>query len=319
MSVTLTDIRAAQERIAPYIVKTPMLRMKQLDDFLGCEVYVKAENMQVTGAFKLRGALNKSLSLGEEERKAGLVCASSGNHGRALAYTAKLLGTTAAVVIPDTAPPIKVEAIRALGAEVIRSDTETRFEVAEQVCREKHATLVPPFNDELIMAGQGTVGLEIAEQCPEAETVIVPVSGGGLLGGVSAALKAVKPSVKVYGAEPAALPRYSESLKAGRPVKVPKQKTIADALVSMIPGDKCFPVVQANVDAVVPVEDAFILRAMKKLLLDGKLLAEPSSCIGMGAVLQGLIPVRPDEKVCFLVSGGSVGLQQLAMLEDVTV
>lgn len=319
MSVTLTDIRAAQRRIAPNIVKTPLLRMKQLDEYLGCEVYVKAENLQITGAFKLRGALNKSLSLSEEERKAGLVCASSGNHGKALSYTAKLLGTTATVVIPDSAPAVKVEAIRALGAEIVMSDTERRFEVAEQVCREKHATLVPPFNDDLIMAGQGTAGLEILEQCPEVETVIAPVSGGGLLGGLSAAIKAVNPSVKVCGAEPAALPRYSESLKAGKPVKVPKQKTIADALVSMIPGDKCFPVIQANVDAVVPVEDEFILRAMKKLLLDGKLLAEPSSCIGMAAVLAGKIPVRPDEKVCFMVSGGSVGLSQLAMLENVTI
>ena len=167
------------------------------------------------------------------------------------------------------------------------------------------------------MAGQGTCGLEIVEQCPELDIVIVPVSGGGLIGGVSEAIRHECPRMKVYGAEPAALPRYSTSLTAGHPVTVPMQKTMADALVSQTPGAKCFPVVQKNVDAVFPVEDEPMLKALKLLITEGKLVAEPSSCIGMGGVLSGVIPVKPEEKVCFLLSGGSVGLDQIAKLAEI--
>ena len=155
------------------------------------------------------------------------------------------------------------------------------------------------------------------EQCPEVDKVIVPVSGGGLIGGVSTAIKGMAPRVKVYGAEPAALPRYSESLKAGKPVKVEQKRSLADALVAQIPGDICFPYVQANTDGFAAVEDQYMLKGMKLLLTEGKVLCEPSSGIGMGAVMQGLIPVSPQEKVCFLISGGSVGLDQLRILEEV--
>lgn len=317
--LTMERIQEARTRIQDYIVETPLLRMYALDKYLHCQVYVKAENMQITGAFKLRGALNRALSLSQEERDRGLVCASSGNHGRGIAYAARLLGTAAVVVMPRTAPQVKVDAIRELGAEVVQCEASDRFDVAERICKERGATLIPPYNDEFVMAGQGTAGLEIGAQCPELDSVVVPVSGGGLIGGVSTALKAVLPSVKVYGAEPAALPRYSRSLAAGKAVQVPYCQTLADALVSQMPGSKCFPVVQAHVDGVVPVSDEFMLKGMKLLLTQGKLLAEPSSCIGMGAVLQGQLSVRPEEKVCFLISGGSVGISQLAVLEDVSV
>lgn len=310
-------ILEAQKRIAPYIVETPLLRLPALDSFLGCEVYVKAECMQITGAFKLRGALNAALSLTPEELKNGIVCASSGNHGRGIAYTAKMLGTTATIVMPYTAPEVKVKAIKALGAEVVQCDVTERFAVAEKICKEKNANLIPPYNDERVMAGQGTAGLEIAAQAPDLNMVVVPISGGGLISGVATAIKAKAPYMKVYGAEPAPLPRYTESLKKGEPVAVPAQKTMADALVSQMPGAKCFPVVKETVDEVFPVEDAYMLKAQKLLLLEGKLVAEPSSCIGMGAVLQGLLKVNPKDKVCFLVSGGSVGLSQLAALETI--
>ena len=315
----INDIKIARQRIAPYIVQTPLIRLPSLDSFLGCRTFIKAENMQITGAFKIRGAMNKAVSLSPQERAAGLVCASSGNHGKALAYTAKLLGTKAAVVIPYSAPEIKVKAIEALGAEVIRSDLSERFAVAERICAERHATLVPPFNDPYVIAGQGTAGLEIAEQEPELDAVLVPVSGGGLLGGVSCALKNMLPGIKVYGAEPEALPRYSRSLHAGQITRVPQQRSLADALLSQEPGSLCFPLVQQYVDEVFPVSDEYLLKAMKLLLTEGKILAEPSSCIGIAAVLQGLLTVRPEEKVCFLVSGGSVGLSQLDQLKDVTL
>ncbi len=319
MAVTLKEIREAAGRIAPYIVRTPMLRLRSLDAFLGCEVWVKAECMQTTGAFKLRGAMNRVLSLSRDELARGVVAASSGNHGKALAYTAKMLGTKATIVLPDTAAKVKEDMIRALGAEIVKCGVTERFEVAERVCRERGAVLVPPFNDEGVMAGQGTAGLEIMEQCPELDAVVVPVSGGGLIGGVAAAVKGISPGTKVFGAEPAALPRYTVSLAAGRPVQVEKKSTVADALVSQIPGSVCFPYAASLADGFADVDEEYILKGMKLLLMEGKLLCEPSSAIGIGAVLQGLLPVKPGEKVCFLVSGGSVSFEQLGMLENITV
>lgn len=317
MLLNLERIKEARERIAPYIVKTPMLRLQNLDAALGCEVYAKAECMQITGAFKLRGAMNKALSFAPGELKNGIVAASSGNHGKAVSYAARLLGVKATIVVPRTAAQVKVEAIRALGAEVVLCETSERFNVAERLRQEQNAVIIPPFNDEDIMAGQGTAGLEIMEQCPELDKLVVPTSGGGLLGGVSTAVKAISPKTKIYGAEPAALPHWSASLAAGHPVTVERRQTIADALVSHTPGSICFPCAARNVDGVADVTDGFLLKGMKLLLMEGKLLAEPSSCIGIGAVLQGLIPVTAREKVCFLISGGSVGLEQLKMLEGI--
>ena len=288
MSLTLEKIFEAKNRIAPYTTRTPLIRLEKLDEYLGCQVYLKAECMQITGAFKLRGAVNKIRMLTPEQLSCGIVAASSGNHGKAVAYTAKKLGAKATIVMPYTAPAIKVNAIKELGAEVVQCETSERFDVAERICREKNATMVPPYNDEEIMAGQGTAGIEILEQCPEIDTIIVPVSGGGLIGGVSTAVKGMDNSVKVYGAEPAALPRYSAS-------------------------------VAANVDGFFDVEDEYLLKAWKLLLTEGKIFCEPSSAITVGAVLQGLAKVKKDEKVCFLISGGSAGLDQLKVLENVTI
>lgn len=314
MALTLNEIEKARERISPYIIQTPLLRLKNLDERLGCEVYAKLECMQTTGSFKLRGALNKILSLPQAELKRGIVAASSGNHGKAIAYAARMLGVKAAIVLPYTAAKIKADTIRKWGAEIIQCDVSERFECAERLCRERNAALIPPFNDETVMAGQGTAALEIMEQCPELSAVIVPVSGGGLIGGVSVAVKAAAPRVLVYGAEPAALPRYSASLKAGKPVLVEKKDTIADGLIAQVPGSICFPYVAAHVDAFAGVAEEYILRGMKLLLLEGKILCEPSSGIGIGAVFQGLIPVKGTDKVCFFISGGSISMEQIKIL-----
>lgn len=319
MALTVREIREARERIAPYITQTPLVRLRNLDAYLGCEVYAKAECMQVTGAYKLRGAMNKALSLTEEELSRGLVAASSGNHGKAIAYAAKLLGAKATIVMPNTAPQVKVDAVRALGAELVQCEVAERFDVAARICAERGATLVPPYNDETVMAGQGTVGLEIAEQCPGLDAVVVPVSGGGLIGGVSTALRAVSPDTKVYGAEPAVLPRYTASLKAGEPTAVEQKKTIADALVSQKPGAVCFPYVAANTAGFADVDEEYILKGWKLLLTEGKLLSEASSAIGLGAVLQGALTFRKTDKVCFIISGGSVSIDQLEILKNVTI
>lgn len=317
MTLDLNSIKEARERIASYIVETPLLRLKNLDERLGCEVYIKPECLQTTGAFKLRGAMNKMLMLSPEELARGIVAASSGNHGRAIAYGARLLGTKATIVMPFSASQLKVDAIKDLGAEVVQCETSERFEVTERLCKERGATMVPPFNDEDVMSGQGTAGLEIIAQNPDLNAVIVPVSGGGLIGGVATAIKELCPSVKVFGAEPVLLPRYSMSLVAGQPTKVPQNKTVADALVAQIPGEVCFPYVQKYVDQIYDVDEDYILKAQKLLLMEGKILCEPSSAIGIGAILQGLIKFLPEDKVCFLISGGNLAFSQLSLLDQV--
>ena len=309
-------VKEAYDRIRGEVRKTPMIRLEALDEALGCRVYVKADCMQKTGSFKFRGAMNAVMSLSEEELKGGIVTASSGNHGRACAYAAKMKGIPATVVIPDSAPEIKVQNILALGAEVVQCPAVERFKVAERISAEKKAVFIPPYDDYNVMAGQGSAGIEIMEQLPDVETVIVPMSGGGLMSGISTAVRELGPSVRIVGAEPAPLPRYTESLAAGKPVNVPQQPTVADALVSNHPGGKCFPVIKKNVDEIADVPDSFTLKAQKLLLTEGKIFAEPSSAIGMAAVMAGLVKVRPDEKVCFFVSGGNLSIGQLDRLKE---
>lgn len=317
MALTLEKIREARKRIAPCVIRTPLLRLAALDPLFGCRVFAKAECMQITGAFKLRGAFNKVLQLSPEELSCGVVAASSGNHGRGLAYAARALGIPATIVIPDTAPQLKVDNILALGADVVRCGLAERFDTAARIARKKGAVIVPPYNNEDIMAGQGTIGLEVLEQEPSIEKIVVPVSGGGLIGGIATAVKALRPDVAVWGAEPAAAPRYSVSLKAGRPTRVAVERSLADALVANMPGDVCFPYVFRNVDGFAAVTDDAMLKAHKRLLFEGKLLAEFSSAIGLGGVLEGKIPVRPDENVCFVISGGSISPEQLEQLKNV--
>ena len=314
MSFDLCRIQSTAERIAPYTIETPLIRLPSLDLQLGCRVYGKAECMQLTGAFKYRGVMSKILSLPRAELARGVVAASSGNHGRALAYAAKKLGIPVLIVIPYGTPEFKEEAIRSLGAEIVKCEAVDRFDVAARICAERGAVMIPPYNDEDIMAGQGTIGLEILKQQPDLDAVVVPVSGGGLISGIAAAVKGLDPRVRVIGAEPAVLPRYTASLAAGEPTAVPPSRTVADALVSNKPGTVCFPYVAANVDQFVTVEEAWIPRAQRMLMLDGKIVAEASSAIGMAAVLQGKLSFEPDEKVCFVISGGGVGPEQLAKL-----
>ena len=316
MEFTLELIQEAEKRIRPYILETPLLRMENLDRYLGCKVYVKAECMQITNAFKLRGALNMILSLTKEQLKNGIVTASSGNHGRACAYAARQLGIPATVVIPEGAPAIKVENIRCLGAKIVQCPAVERFEVAAKLCQEQGAAFIPPYDHELIMAGQGTAGIELVRQLPEADTVVIPLSGGGLLSGMAAAIKGLS-SARVIGAEPSVLARYTASLKADAPVEVKQQSTIADALLSNHPGSKCFPVVRRYTDEVAATDDFYIKQAQKLLLCEGKLFAEPSACIGISALLEGLFSVEPDEKVCFFLSGGNCSLEQLHALEEI--
>lgn len=317
MPFSIEDIRRAQQRIADYIIKTPLLRLEGLDPYLGCRVFAKAECMQRTGSFKLRGAMNKLLSLPRPQLERGIIAVSSGNHGRAVAYAAKMFGLRATVVIPHTAARVKAEAIRELGAEIIQCPAEERYELAEELRRKRGGILLPPFDDYEIMAGQGTAGLEMMEQSSALDTVLVPVSGGGLLAGVSCAVKALSPRTKVYGICPEVLPHFKLSLEQGMPVSVPQRTSVADALASRQPGSKTFPAVRENCDGVFAVAEDNILQGMKLLLYQGKLLAEAASCVTVAALLAGAVPVGKDDKVCLLLSGGNLGAEQLEKLKSV--
>lgn len=315
--ISVNSIYQAREQIKPYIVKTPLIRLQNLDEYAGCEVYAKLENMQNTKAFKLRGAMNKILSLTDAEKDAGIICSSSGNHGQAVSYASKLLGIKATIVIPETAPEFKVEAIRQHGASTEFCTVDDRFIVTERLAEKHGYTIVPPFEDDMVMAGQGTVGLEIMEEKIPFDHVLVPASGGGLVGGISTALKESGFAGKVIGVEPERLPRYTESLEAGKPVQLESQKTIADALVVNRPGTLNFEAVQRHVDEFLTVSDEKMLKAQKMLLMEGKVLAEVSSAIGLGALIDKKLDVKKDEKVCLVVSGGNLGFNQLELLKDI--
>lgn len=315
--LSLTTIYQAKDKVKPYIVETPLVRLQNLDVYAGCKVYAKLENMQNTKAFKLRGAMNKILSLTDTEREAGIICSSSGNHGQAVSYAAKLLGIKATVVIPETAPEFKVEAIRKHGAETEFCTVDDRFIVTDNLAEKHGYTIVPPFEDELVMAGQGTIGLELMDAEIPFDHILVPASGGGLIGGVSTALKESGFEGSVIGVEPEKLPRYSKSLEVGEPVQLESQKTIADALVVNRPGTLNFGFVQKYVDAFLTVSDETMLRAQKIMLMEGKVLAEVSSCIGLGALLDGKLDVSEDDEVCLIISGGNLGFEQLGLLEDI--
>lgn len=317
MSVSLSDIQAARERIAPYIIETPLIRLHNLEEILGCEVYVKLENMQRTNSFKLRGVMNSILQLTKEQLASGIVTSTSGNHGHAVAYAAKMLGINATVVVPDTAPPFKLQKIEEYGAESILTTVEKRFKLLGNLVTEYGYTRFPPSNDYSIMAGQGTVGLEILEQLPNVEHIFIPASSGGLLGGVATAVKESIDNVKVHGVEPENLPKFTASLKNGEITQVENKGTIADGLVSIIPRENNFKMVQKYVDDFYTVSERAIKKGQKLMLMEAKILTEISSSIAIGGILAGEIKVNPKSKVCFVITGGNLGFNQLDYIKDV--
>jgi threonine dehydratase len=311
---TLQDIHEARERLKPYIRHTPLLRAERIEKAAGCQVYLKPETLQITGAFKIRGALNKSLSLPKEAIANGLIATSSGNHAQGLAYAARMLGVKALLVIPVTAPKAKIDNTRALGAEVILydGDTAARWKKVYEIAAENGYAVVHAFEDPLVMAGQGTIGCEILEDLEDVDTVIVPMGGGGLISGIATAIKETKPSVRVVGAEPALTPKYFHSRVNKQRTSLPLKNTIADGLRLSVPGQNPWPIIEKYVDEIVLVEDEHIVAGMRALARDAKLVAEPAASIGIGALLAGALKVRPDEKVCVVLTGGNWDLPELA-------
>ncbi len=311
--VDLSDIQQAAERVRTIARVTPLLDVTAL---AGRPLLLKCESMQPGGAFKIRGAYNMVARLTPEQRARGVVTYSSGNHGQAMALAARELGAPAVVVMPTTAPAIKVEGARSFGAEVIfagttSSDRKTR---AEQESTARGLTMVPPFDHDWIIAGQGTLGLELLQQCPDVETVLVPVGGGGLLAGVAAAIKQTKPSIRVIGVEPAGAAAMKASLAQGHVVTLDKTASVADGLMPVRPGDLTFAHAQKYVDDVITVEDEQIIDAVLWLFTKAKVVAEPSGAATVAAALAGL--VTGSGPTIAIVSGGNIGLDKLDELRQ---
>ncbi|MCE6999473.1 pyridoxal-phosphate dependent enzyme [Saccharothrix sp. S26] len=294
--VTISDIQAAADRIEGAAVRTPLLRF---DDGL----WLKPESLQPVGAFKIRGAYNAVARLPEEVRARGVVAYSSGNHAQAVAYAAKLFGVPAAIVVPDTTPRVKVDATRSHGAEVFQVPTAQREVRAAELVAERGATLIPPFDHPDVIAGQGTIGLEVVADLPDVAAVLVPVSGGGLISGVAAAVKALNPAIRVIGVEPELAGDAAESLRVGTLIRWPaddRARTIADGLRAE-PSELTFEHMRAYVDDIVTVSEEQIGEAVGLLARRARLVVEPSGAVTVAAHL-----ARPAERTVAVLSGGNV-------------
>jgi len=313
LAIRANDVRRAAERIRPLARRTPVFTCAGFDARAGTRAFFKCENLQRGGAFKIRGAANLILSLSADALERGVVAYSSGNHAHAVAIAAKHVGVRATIVMPEDAPRAKMEATRAHGASIVTYDrrTEVREQIAAGILERTGATLVPPFDHPLIMAGQGTAALELLEDTGPLDALIAPVGGGGLLSGCATIAKAIHPAIRVFGAEPEGANDTFLSLKAGERVTVPHPDTIADGLRAPQPGALTFPVLRQLAEGVVLVSDDEIRQTVKFLLLRLKLLVEPSGAVPAAAVLFGKLPAGIGS-VGVVLSGGNVDFEELA-------
>ena len=316
LSVSLADVRAAHGRIAAHVHRTPVLTSRQLDARLGCQIFFKCEIFQRVGAFKARGAFSRLTLLTPAERARGVVAFSSGNHAQAVALAARELGIRATIVMPADAPAQKVAATRGYGARVVAYDraSEDREQIARRIAAEEGALLVPPFDDDAVIAGQGTIALELLAEVPDLDVLISPCSGGGLLSGLAVAGRGVRPELRVFGVEPEAGDDMKRSLAAGRPVAIPLPATIADALQTMQPAERTLAIVGALVEDVLTVSDLELRRAMALLASRLKLVVEPGGAAGFAALLHGRVPGVAGRPVGVVLSGGNVDLDRFASL-----
>ncbi|HXY80557.1 MAG TPA: pyridoxal-phosphate dependent enzyme [Gaiellaceae bacterium] len=315
--IELADVEAAAERLRGVANRTPVLTSRTLDGVVGATVYVKAECFQRGGAFKFRGAFNKIASLPDEVRTCGVLAYSSGNHAQAVAIAARLLGTSATILMPEDAPPAKLDATRGYGAEIVAYDrwTDSREEIGARIAAERGAALVKPYDDPLVMAGQGTTALELLEDAPELDLLVAPVGGGGLIAGCATAAKALRAEIRVVGVEPAMGDDTRRSFTAGERVRIDVPRTIADGLQATEPGELTFEVNRRRVDEIVTVTDAEILDAMAFLFDRLKVVSEPSGAAGVAALLAGRVDAN-GKRVGVVVSGGNVGVARFVELLD---
>ena len=306
--LTFDDVQAAGRRLAGRIRRTPVLTSDALDAVSGYSVSLKCENLQRAGAFKIRGALNKLLSLSEAECARGVVAFSSGNHAQGVALAAQVVGTTAVICMPTDAPRMKVDATRAAGAEIVFYDRQKddREALARRIAGETGRALVPPYDDYAIMAGQGTAVIELLEEVPDLDAILTPVGGGGLLAGCSTAARALRPGITVIGVETDTANDTFLSFRKGERVTIPPPPTIADGIRLTTPGALTFPILQRNVTDIALVSDAEVLAAVKLLALSAHVVAEPTGAVPVAAVMSGRLPMPKGSRVGVVISGGNV-------------
>ena len=314
----LADIRSARERVRDAVVLTPLVRATALEDQLPSALYIKLESLQRTGSFKDRGALNRLLDLSAEERTRGVVTASAGNHAQAVAYHGARLGIPVEVVMPEHTPLIKVANTRRFGAGV-RFHGETlseSMEEARRIEREERRVMVHAYDDERVIAGQGTIGLEVLEQLPEVATVVVPIGGGGLISGIAAAMKEQRPEIRIIGVEASAAASALASRRSGRIVAIESADTIADGIAVKRLGDLTFPLIERYVDDIVAVDEVEIAASVHALLERQKVLAEGAGAVALAGLASGKIPVRSRESVVMILSGGNIDLNLAGRIVD---
>lgn len=314
LPVTLADVLEAKSRIANVVRKTPLEYSATFSDLTGQKVFFKYENLQKTGSFKIRGAVNKMASLGPEQRKGGVIAASAGNHAQGVAWAAASAGIESTIVMPEGVPIAKLMATKGYGAKVILSGQsyDEAYIAAEHLRETTGATFVHAFNDPVIIAGQGTVGLEIIEVLPEVETVVVPIGGGGLISGIAIALKQTNPDIRVIGVQAAGAPSMKSALTNGRINELSSVSTIADGIAVKHPGDITFDVVKKLVDDIVLVSDEEIAQAILMMLERSKVLCEGAGAAGIAAVLNG--KVKSKSNIAVVVTGGNIDIQTLSII-----
>jgi threonine dehydratase len=307
-AIDLRDVRSAAARIAPYIHRTPLLTSQSLSERIGVEVRLKCENLQRAGSFKIRGAMNALLQLDAEQRSRGVVAFSSGNHAQGVALAARLLGIPATIVMPENSVQSKVLATQAYGAVVVQAGVTaaTRDNVAREIAEKNGAAVVPPFDDERIIAGAGTATLEIVEEWPEATTIVTPLGGGGLLSGTAIAAQ----GREVYGVEPAAGNDGEQSFRNGEIVTIEPPKTIADGARTLAIGVRNFAIIREHVRDIVSIEDDVLLDVLKWTMYRTKLVIEPTGALGIAALVSGKI--KPRGPVAVMVSGGNLDFSLLS-------
>jgi threonine dehydratase len=303
---TIKDIQLAEQRIRPYVPQTPLEYSPRISESLNREIYLKLECFHPTRVFKIRGALNKLQVLGDSQLRKGVITASSGNHGYAIAYASKLFGAKAVIYVPQNVNPQKLRAIMEQGAEVVRygSGYDETNEMALREAKRRDLHFIHAFNDRDIIAGQGTCGLEISQQAGDLDSAIVAIGGGGLISGIAIALKSLTKAA-VYGAETTAIPSMYRSIEEGRPVHVNPKRTIADGMQASIPGELTFRAVRRYVDKIGLVEDNQILDAIYELLVDGRVLSEPAGASPLAALRNSLRTVK-GRKTVLVISGGNI-------------
>ncbi len=317
MIITAADVLQAAERIRPVARRTPVMTSHSIDERSGARVFLKCENLQRGGAFKIRGASNLIFSIPAEQLKRGVVAFSSGNHAQAVAIAAEHVGTKATIVMPQDAPKSKIEGTRAHGAEIVLYDrfAESREAIGKRIAEETGATLVPPYDDPMIMAGQGTAALELIQEVESLDALVICVGGGGLLSGCATVAKAMRPSIRVFGAEPESANDTFLSMRAGERIEVPNPPTIADGLRSPAPGAFTFPVIQKLVEDILLIGENEIRETMRYLLMRAKILVEPSGAVGAAAALYRKLPAGLS-RVGVVLSGGNVDSNVLSGVLD---